>query len=309
MKVNRYRKLPNRLPVTPDPDLPYTFEQITPNVHKVTFNNIRAGWEAWTLLTSDRHHDNIKTDRALEVKHLDELAARNGLGLDFGDAFDAMQQRGDPRSNREEIRPEDNHENYFDLIVQHASDAYAPYAKWLKLFCRGNHEGSALKHHGIDLTNNLVYQINTHEKRTGTVYRGGYGGWVLFQFNIRETVRVTRRLKYHHGAGGGGEVTRGTIQTNRQAVYQPDADIVVNGHTHDAWYMPIARERINHAGVVNHDLIHFVRLPSYKDEYRDGSEGWSVERWGPPKPLGSVWLRWYLDGAGELQMDVITSVV
>lgn len=41
------------------------FEQITPNVHKATFQDVRAGWEGLVLLSSDRHNDNIKSDRAL----------------------------------------------------------------------------------------------------------------------------------------------------------------------------------------------------------------------------------------------------
>jgi hypothetical protein len=105
------------------------------------------------------------------------------------------------------------------------------------------------------------------------------------------------RIKYHHGAGGGGPVTRGTIQTNRQAVYLPDAEICVNGHTHDSWILPIARERLSERGKVSRDLIWFVRTPGYKDEYADGSKGYHVERWAPPKPLGACWVRlFYRDG-------------
>jgi len=304
---NTRAKLPPKV-VEPEP-ASILFEQITPNVHKATFCGVRAGWEGWVLLSSDRHNDNIKSNRDLQLRHLEQLKERNGLGLDFGDLFDAMQQRGDNRSNRDEIRPEDNTEKYFDSIVEHSAEFYAPYARWLRLFSRGNHESSALKYHGMDLTNNLVYRINTHEQTTGTVYRGGYGGWVMLQFNIRDTVRVTKRLKYFHGSGGGGQVTKGVISTNRQAVYQPDADIVVNGHTHDNWHLPLGRERINQAGVVSKDLIHFIRLPSYKDEYRDGADGWHVERWGEPKPIGAVWLRFYLDPLGDLQFDVISAVV
>lgn len=301
------RRLPPK--VIEPTDGPIVFEQISPNVHKATFQAVRAGWEAWVLLSSDRHNDNIKSDRVLQLRHLEQLKERNGLGLDFGDLFDAMQQRGDTRSNKGEVRPEDNGENYFDLIVDHSADFYAPYAKWLRLYGRGNHESSALKYHGIDLTSNLVYRINTHPQSTGTVYRGGYGGWVIFQFNLRDTVRVSKRLKYFHGAGGGGIVTKGVISTNRQAVYEPDADIVVNGHTHDNWHLPLARERLTQSGVVARDLVHFIRLPSYKDEYRDGADGWHVERGGEPKPIGAVWLRFYVDPCGDVQFDVVSAVV
>lgn len=294
---------------TVEQGLPFEFVQLQPNVHRVIYRDVKAGWEAWVLLSSDRHHDNALTDRELERQHLECLKARHGLGLDFGDLFDAMQQKGDPRSRKNEIRPEDNGDNYFDLIVEHAADFYAPYARWLKLFGRGNHESSALNHHGIDLTSNLVHRINTHEARSGQAFRGGFGGWVTFQFFVNTTKGYTKRLKYFHGAGGGGPVTRGVIQSNRQAVYLPDADIVVNGHTHDSWYVPIARERITTKGLINHDLAHHIRLASYKDEYATGADGYQVERWAPPKPIGAAWLRFYLDSKQEIQFDVMSAVV
>ena len=127
-------------------------------------------------------------------------------------------------------------------------------------------------------------------------------------FHIHKTVRKSRKLKYHHGSGGGGPVTKGVIQTNRQAVYLPDADIVVNGHTHDAWYVPIARERLSDKGVVYRDLLHFVRTPGYKDEYGDGSGGYAIETWKPPKPLGAVWLRFFLASGGDIDIEVIPAV-
>jgi len=109
--------------------------------------------------------------------------------------------------------------------------------------------------------------------------------------------------------GGGGPVTRGVIQTNRQAVYLPDADIVVNGHTHDGWYVPIARERLTNMGRITRDIVHFVRTPGYKDEYNDGSSGYHIEKWGPPKPLGAAWLRFWFDAAtSRIEIEVISVV-
>jgi hypothetical protein len=74
-------------------------------------------------------------------------------------------------------------------------------------------------------------------------------------------------------------------------VYLPDADIVVNGHTHDQYVVPIQRERLSHKGNVIQDTVWHVRTGTYKDEYGDGSEGWAVEKGHAPKPIGAVWLR------------------
>jgi hypothetical protein len=73
---------------------------------------------------------------------------------------------------------------------------------------------------------------------------------------------------------------------------------VVNGHTHDAWIVPISRESLNDAGVVERGLMHFIRTPGYHDEYfkSEGIKGFVQEKWHPPKPIGAVWLRFWLDG-------------
>ena len=244
------------------------------------------------MLSSDRHHDNKMCDRKLEREHLELAKERGALILDFGDLFCAMQGKYDPRSDMTEIRPEDVSVKYLDKIVEHAAEDYAPYKdNWL-LIGEGNHETNVTHRHGTSLISNLVHRMNT--MYGAHVNMGGYGGWVQFFFIVNTTKRQSLRLKYHHGAGGGGPVTKGVIQTNRQAVYLPDADIVCNGHTHDAWWLPIARERLNQAGVVSRDLLHFVRTPGYKNEYDDGSRGFVIEKWGPPKPLGCVWMRLYL---------------
>lgn len=277
------------------------------NVLTVRFDDIAAGWEHWVLLTSDRHHDNIYCDRALERKHLEQAKERNAGILDFGDLFCAMQGKYDSRSNMDDIRPEDVGQDYLDRIVTHAAGDYGPYAAHWWLLGKGNHETSIRRHHGVDLTSTLAYVLNA--EHGGAVALGGYGGWVRFLFTMNKTKRQQIRLKYHHGAGGGGPVTRGVIQTNRQAVYLPDADIVVNGHTHDGWYVPIARERLTNMGRITRDIVHFVRTPGYKDEYNDGSSGYHIEKWGPPKPLGAAWLRFWFDAAtSRIEIEVISVV-
>jgi hypothetical protein len=179
--------------------------------------------------------------------------------------------------------------------VQTATEFYGPYADLFTVIGRGNHDTNIATRHGTDLISNLVYALNT--RHSGQCFAGGYGGWVRFQFVIQTTVRQTLLLKYFHGGGGGGPVTRGVIDTNRQAVYLPDADIVANGHTHDMYVVPIKRERLSAAGTVEHDIVWYLRTSTYKDEYGDGFGGWHVEKKGAPKPLGCIWGRlFYEDG-------------
>lgn len=258
------------------------------------FDNVAAGWEQWVLLSADRHHDNPGCVRHLERRHLEQAVERRAIILDFGDLFCAMQGKYDPRSSMDFIRAEDVGEDYLDRIVTHAANDYGPYAaNWL-LMCPGNHESNIRKRHGTDLISNLVHQLNVDYGVK--IRQGGYGGWVRFLFTMNTTKRQQLRLKYHHGFGGtASPVTRGVIQTNRQAVFEPDADCVVNGHNHEAWHIVIPRERLNTKGFVYTDVADFVRTPGYKDSYGDGSHGWDVERGGGPKPQGAVWMRMFYD--------------
>jgi len=262
----------------------------------VRFSGVNKGWEQWLLLSSDRHHDNTYCRRDLENAHLEQAREREALIIDCGDLFCAMQGKYDPRSNMDDIRPEDVGVDYLDRIVAHAAEDYGPYAENWLLIGKGNHESGILKRHHTDLISSLAHRLNSDYG--ARVHVGGYGGWVRLMFRIQKTVRTSVRIKYHHGAGGGGPVTRGTIQTNRQAVYLPDAEICVNGHTHDSWILPIARERLSDMGKISRDLIWFVRTPGYKDEYADGSKGYHVERWAPPKPLGACWVRLFYRDSG-----------
>jgi len=271
----------------------------------VRFTGVRPDWEQWILVSSDRHHDNIYCRRDLELSHLKQAQEREALIIDCGDLFCAMQGKYDPRSNMDDIRPEDVGINYLDRIVSHAAEDYGPFAENWLMIGKGNHETNILKRHHTDLVSNLVHRLNS--EYGGRVMIGGYGGWVRFMFKIHKTVGKSVRIKYHHGAGGGGPVTRGTIQTNRQAVYMPDADVCVNGHTHDSWILPIARERLTDMGKISRDLIWFVRTPGYKDEYADGSRGFHIEKWGAPKPIGACWLRMYYENK-TIRIDATQAV-
>ena len=256
------------------------------------------GFEQWFLLSSDRHFDSNLCDRELQIRHMDECKKRKALILDFGDFFDAMQGRYDPRKNYPDMRTEyseelQNGKAYLDVIVQDAVKFLKPYAPLFGLIARGNHETSIQRHNDTDLIDRLVSSLN--EKAGTAVNVGHYGGWVRFMFTIGKTQTQSINLKYFHGSGGGGEVTKGTIQSNRQAVILPDAHIVVNGHIHESWILSMARERLTERGVVAQDIQTHLRTGTYKNDYGDGAENWHVERGAPPKPRGAVWLRFYYD--------------
>jgi predicted phosphodiesterase len=270
---------------------PYSVETAS-GVLTVKFLDVAAGWEQWLLLRSDVHHDSTLCDRELELDHLNKAKARDALIIDGGDLFDAMQSRNDRRRSYEEIRPEYLTNDYYGALVKNTAEEYAPYAANFLVLARGNHETAVLLHGNTDLSSQLAYKLS---ESGGAPKVGGYEGWIRFTFHIQQTVRQTVRLRYFHGAGGGAAVTKGVIDTNRQAVYLPDADIVLNGHNHQAYLLPVARERLSQAGKVYKDLVWFVRTPGYKHR-----GGWEREKGHAPAPHGAAWLRFYLDATSSM---------
>jgi hypothetical protein len=138
------------------------------------------------------------------------------------------------------------------------------------------------------------------------VQRGGYGGWIRFMFSSSGKPRGSIKMKYHHGSGRSAQVTRGVIETNRQAVFLPDADVVWNGHNHQGYWLPISRERISNKGIQYHDIVHFIRTPGYKAGW-EASMGFDVEKIGAPTPIGAVWMRLIYNN-GMINMEFTPAV-
>lgn len=275
----------------------FKVEERSQNVHDIlmTFERNRS-WEQYVLLTADRHFDNPKSNRKLQFEHLQEAQERNAPVIDLGDFFCLMQGKYDPRKNKADILPQHNKADYLDAVIDEAVELFAPYANQFAVIGYGNHETSILKHQETDVIRRFVYRMKQHNPN---MYAGDYGGWVRFRFEASGVTRTRRdvKLKYFHGSGGGGPVTKGVIQTNRRAVYLPDADIVASGHIHESWQLSICRERISvHGNIFLDEQLH-ISCTTYKEEYGDGGHGWHIERGAPPKPIGAVWLRFfYRDG-------------
>jgi hypothetical protein len=261
--------------------------EITRNVHSVREKFDSEHSEFWYLLSSDGHWDNPDCDREMMRRHLAECRERNAVWFHFGDFFCAMQGKYDKRSDKSKIRPEHQNGKYLDSLVSTAAEWFEDFADVPKLFALGNHETAILKNHETNLIERIVERVNTNDGKT---YMGGYGGWIRFQF-ARCHEKQSINLKYFHGHGGGGPVTKGVIQSQRQAVFLPDADIVVSGHVHEQYTIPFVRERLKDSGKIVLEEQWHVRTPTYKDEYKDGYGGWHIETGKPPKPLGAWWMK------------------
>lgn len=234
------------------------------------------------FVTSDVHFDSLECNREVFMRDLTRAKEEDALIFLVGDFFDAMQGRFDPRRSYEDLREEYKRSDYYDVIVDDAVDKLKEFAPNLLLVADGNHELSVLKNANVNILNRFTSQMNAHG---GTALRGGYGGLILIKAG---DVRI--KIKYFHGSGGEAPVTRGAIQTNRQAVFLPDYELILNGHSHHMYWIPIVRERLTSEGQHYFDIQHHVRTPGYVQSYGDGSAGWTVTRGGVPKPLGGAFI-------------------
>jgi len=289
-------------------DKTWGIEGISPNAARMRIAHQRNNsWQFWMLLSADRHIDHSLSDLKLQHAHLKVARAGGWPVIDIGDLFCAMQGRRDPRSSRKALLDKLNErEEYMDALVDYAHEMLGPYSDALALMGLGNHETGALKNNETHLLNRLVERLNGDGAST---VLGGYQGWLRILFESEgSNSRQSVNLRYTHGAGGNAPVTKGTIQSNRRAVIYPDANIVISGHDHNQWMMPIPRLRINDAGREYRDEQLHLQIPSYKDEITGQVDGYAVERQHAPKPLGAWWLRFWWEKNVGLRYDAMRAV-
>jgi hypothetical protein len=239
-------------------------------------------------MLSDIHWDNPKSDWKLLKRDLDYCLQNNIPVMINGDMFCLMQGRGDRRGNKSDIRPEHNNAKYLDSIVETAVEWFLPYAPILTVIGYGNHETAIIKYQETDILQRFVDLLNY--KAGSNVFAGGYGGWLVVRQIFEGNVQMTTKIKYFHGSGGGGVVTKGALNLTRALEMYEDFDVFTMGHIHENAARNDVRDTItSHAKTGyrhHHKDIHLMLTGTYKEEYGDGSKGWHVERGAPIKPTG-----------------------
>jgi len=254
------------------------------NVHELIIDNLYAR----IAMLSDLHWDNPHCDRDMLKRHLDYCLEENIPVMINGDMFCLMQGRGDNRRNKSDIRPEHNNAKYLDSIVETAVDWFLPYAHIIKLVGYGNHETAIIKFQETDILQRFVDLLNY--KAGSNIQTGGYGGWLIVKQNSGWGSKYSTKVKYFHGSGGGGIVTKGAINLTRALETYENFDVFSMGHIHENSCRNDVRDTIEHHSVGGYVLkqkqLHLMLTGTYKEEYGDGSQGWHVERGAPIKPLG-----------------------
>lgn len=253
---------------------------------------------AGILYMSDVHWDATTCNRKLLKAQLDEAKEKGYPIVIVGDLFDAMQGRFDPRKSMEELRPEFRRDDYFDVVIDSAAEWFKPWAANLAIIGYGNHETSIVRHNGTDLLDRFCYKMRS--EYDSQVVKGGYETWHLIRFiaGKKKTIMKTIIGRYYHGKGGSAPVTKGVIQTNRQAVYLDGVDIVVNGHNHNGYITTQPKRNLSIKGIIRKSLTLYLRTPGYKTYNPDALMGFDIEK-GSPKPNGAILVQFGIKGSGS----------
>jgi hypothetical protein len=259
--------------------------------HEKNIHELRVEGSSFRMgMFSDIHWDNPKCDWNL-LKHDLDYCLKNDIPIMFnGDTFCLMQGAYDPRKMKGDIRPEHNNARYFDSIIETAVDFFLPYANLLTVVGYGNHETSIIKRQETDVIQRFVTLLNY--KAGSNVMTGGYGGWLIVNQLVKASSNATQatKIKYFHGSGGGGLVTKGALNLTRAMEMYEGYDVFTMGHIHENSARNDVRDSINfHPSkgyYFNHKQIHSMITGTYKEEYIDGLYGWHVERGAPMKPVG-----------------------
>jgi hypothetical protein len=271
--------------------------------------NLSLNQPQWFLLTADHHWDNPHCDRDLLANHFNRAKEIGAKAFVFGDLFCLMQGKKDPRNSKDDIRPEHKTSRYLDTVIEDAVNWYSKYSDIIELVSDGNHETKIQSHQETDVLSRFTSRMKAV---TGNdITKGGYGGFIPIKFTVysdtgKRSKTLTLNVYYFHGSGGGGAVTKGVIQTNRRQVFV-DADILVTGHVHNAFEMPLQKLKLNqnYTGY-NHLTQDHIQVPTYKQEF-DLKGNFHVESGREPKPLGCYWLcitPEYIDGQIQLTRTI-----
>ena len=250
------------------------------DIYEFQFQYGGENWEQWVLLMSDEHYDSKFCDRKLLKRHHEQAKERGAPIFKFGDVFDCMGGKYDPRTGKGDVRPEHNVKDYFDAITRDAAEFYSGYD--VAFISDGNHEENVLKRHETDLIGNLSRQLECA--------RGSYSGFLRLSFtNSNGDGKRKFDVYYNHGGGGNSPVTKGVISTNRRGVAY-DADLFVSGHNHNRWNVELMRQYVDKMGNIKSRPQNHINMGTY----HTGAER---DRFGSnfsAPNMGGVWLRFHM---------------
>lgn len=248
------------------------------------------------LFLSDVHFDAMKCDRALLRRHLKQAMTDNAIVLVFGDWFDLMQGKWDPRGSYSDLRPEYKVHTYLDNVVDDSALFLADYP-CVKFISRGNHETNVEKRMHTSPLDRLA-ALTPHRPMVA-----GYSGFIRVRINFGGKPKFSSWLHFHHGFGGSAPRSKGVLAVDLDQMQFPDADLIIRGHTHQKWHVPMTVDRITERGRRHQKTTHHLRTGSYK-LLGDRFGGWATEKGFNTPRLGGWWAACYKTQTGSVRWDI-----
>lgn len=211
------------------------------------------------ILMSDLHLDSVFSNRNLLKRHLDMAKEREIPVFIFGDLFDAMQGRHDPRRSARELKEIYKDDAYFDKIFEDVEAFLTPYKGVIRFLSYGNHEESVIRNSGIDLLRRLAKSLECE--------LGGYEGIIRLAFARQDKKGGFNsfHIFYSHGNSKNAVMTKGVLESTRKLINTGNvADLQVFGDSHTAYIHWDAKYDLTPKGELRYNKVASVRLPSYQ---------------------------------------------
>jgi len=254
--------------------------------------NVNRDEGATLLFIGDLHLDYPNADRKGAARLLKRAVERDAAIILLGDVFDVMQGMGDRRRSKAELRARyAGRDDYLTAVLEDVTAFLEPFASHVWIALDGNHESAITHYNEVSLTKLLAHDLR---RAGGPVVAPGYQTYALARLSFRQDdTRADTVVPFwiSHGHGGGGEVTKGTLQAQRRAVTYPDARFVVSGHIHSSYFVAHEQHRVTPNGLVYDTEQEHYCVGGWKNEHR-GSRFHIEKGRGPRLPSG-WWATFY----------------
>lgn len=274
-------------------------KKINTGVYVIDAGKVESGSTFSLFAMSDFHVDSPKHHSRVAKKHLEMAREINAPILMYGDFFDAKEGRFDfraTRNKRGEVNEPDT--SYINQLINYGADKLEPYAEQIAVLGQGNHETALSKMMDVDILSLMSRELGARGTRSPII--GGYTGWIVVRYK-RSGGQGSVPIYFHHGVGGGAQVTRGAIKAHRRATFIEGAEFVLSGHIHTPDYSHYRSKYLNAANRVSfRDTVHLV-TPGYQRSDIHTGVGWEVQKEFPPMPVGCarIDITFHEDGKGE----------
>lgn len=273
--------------------LDYEAKQHSNNLFSIHTKHDKKLIEIPVFNSSDWHFDSKYCQRETLKGHLERAKRKGAFIAIYGDLFDLMGSKKDPRSSTGDIRPEYHVKNYLDAVIEDLYEFLIPYADNIIMMAYGNHETKIVKHMETDPLARLHHMLS--QKTDKTILIGGYDGNIRFQGNYEKGSQSTSFLLYYnHGFGMNPRRTKGMLNVDIALKEHPDADIILQGHIHHSFYAPDNVERVifqNGKGILEDRKKLYIQLPSYKNDMTNVKTGWAKEKGFKAPEIGGAFTK------------------